>query len=313
MWCFLFLPYSSLCCAGQLLPTRCFLRFLPLSSMSAMVPYSFKTWAGLLGLQPEPITLRSPFFPRLSQAHDKMQFALEDNIWNKYSPLSVFKESWTYPLKDSSGCSRAFQSVLWNWSTHNNNMVQKHGINWMCWFPYVQNTKGPSVCHIHDDPCTKLLSLQTQAIYSSVTLRLQQLLNFLLGRPVYCFPLLFHLQSCSWEGWVSDGKEVGSDGSDRGMFMLDFHAVPLYPIENSPSPLHSKSCIKHLCVFGGKGWAALIFQLVHHVQLGGSDVLIPFYHPHWLRSPACLWSDRAVLAQLWCRNPYAGLNLFSFC
>lgn len=34
--------------------------------------------------------------------------------------------------------------------------------------------------------------------------------------------------------------------ADRGMFMLDFH---VYPMENSPSPLHSESCIKHLCVW----------------------------------------------------------------
>lgn len=80
---------------------------------------------------------------------------------------------------------------------------------------------------------------------------LQQLLNFHSGRPVYCFPLLFCLQSCPWEGWVSDGEEVGTDGSDRGMFILDVHVVPPYPTENSPSPLHSEGCTKHFCVFRG--------------------------------------------------------------
>lgn len=164
----------------------------------------------------------------------------------------------------------------------------------------------PSVCHNHDAGelvCIKLLSLQTQAFYSSVTLKLQQPLNFHLGRPVYCFPLLFHLQSCPWEEWVSDGEEVGSDGSDRGMFMLDFHVVPLYPMENGPSPLHSEGCIKRLCVFGGKGWVMPILPLARHVRLGGSDVVILFYHPHWLTSPACLWWDWAMLAQLCPGNP----------
>lgn len=52
------------------------------------------------------------------------------------------------------------------------NKVQKCGVNWTCWFPYVHNMEGPSVCHIHDTgelACIKLLSLQTQTFYSSVT------------------------------------------------------------------------------------------------------------------------------------------------
>lgn len=93
-----------------------------------MVPYSFKTWAWLLGLQSEPSVLRSPFSPPLSQAHDEMQFALKDNIWSKHSPLSNFKEAWMYSLKDSSGCSRTFQSVLWNWSTHTTTWSKNMGL-----------------------------------------------------------------------------------------------------------------------------------------------------------------------------------------
>ena len=64
-------------------------------------------------------------------------------------------------------------------------------------------------------------------LFAPVSLRLQQPLNFHLGRPVCCFPLLFHLQSCLWEGWVSDGEEVGSNGSDRNMFILEFCVVSL--------------------------------------------------------------------------------------
>lgn len=33
-------------------------------------------------------------------------------------PSEYFQEAWLYSLKDSSGCSRAFQSVHWNCSTH---------------------------------------------------------------------------------------------------------------------------------------------------------------------------------------------------
>lgn len=121
--------------------------------------------------------------------------------------------------------------------------------------PYVHNMDGPKVYHNHDVgelSCIRLLSLETQAFYSSVTLRLQQPLYFHLGRPAYYFSLLFQLQSCPWEGWVSAGEEVGSDSSDRCMFMLDFHVVPLYPVENSPYSLHSEGCIKCLCVLEGK-------------------------------------------------------------
>lgn len=243
-----------------------------------------------------------------------MQFALEDNIWSKHSPLSIFKEACMYPLKDSIGCSRAFQSVLWNGSTHTTTWSRNMGLIEYVGFHMPTTQRDPvsvicmmipvlSSCH-YRHKLNYLLQCHSEAPAAA---------QFLFGQACLCFPLLFHLQSCPWEGWVSDGEEVGSDGSDRGMFMLDFHVVPLYPMENRPSPLHSESCIKPLCVFGGKGWVVLVFQLVHHVQLGGSDVLIPFYHPHWLRSPACLWWDGAVLAQFWCRNPYAGLNHLSFC
>lgn len=159
--------------------------------------------------------------------------------------------------------------------------------------------------------CTVFLSLQTQGFHSSVTLRFQQLLNFHLGRPVYCFPLLFHLQCCPWEEWVSDGEEVGSDGSDRGMFMLDFHVVPLYPKENSTSPLHSEGYVKHLCVLGGKGWVVPILPLAHRVQLG--DRCIHSFLPLSLTRISCLplmGLSHLVSAVSW--EPFAGLDLL-FC
>ena len=58
--------------------------------------------------------------------------------------------------------------------------------------------------------------------------------------------------------------------------MLDF---PLYLMEKGPSVLYIEGCIKCLCVFGGKGSVVPILPLACHVRLGGSDVVIPFYHP----------------------------------
>jgi len=49
---------------------------------------------------------------------------------------------------------------------------QEHGVYWTCWFPYVHNVEGSSVCHIYhseDSACVKLLPLEMQASCSSIT------------------------------------------------------------------------------------------------------------------------------------------------
>lgn len=242
----------------------------------------------------------SPFFPPLFQDHAEMQQYLKQTFPSKYfqrgSEVLLERQQWLLQHLQASALEPVY--------THNN-QIQKHGVNQTCWFIYVHNMEGPSVYHNHDASelaCIKLLTLQTQVFYSSVTLRLQQLLTSHSDRPVYCFPPLSHLQPCQWEGWISDREEVGSNGPDRDMFLLDFHVVPLYLMENGPSPPHSEGHMKHLCVFGEKNWIVPILLLAHYVRLGGSDVVIPFYHPHWLRAPACLWWDWAVLAHLWPGN-----------
>lgn len=187
--------------------------------LSAMVPYGFKTWAWLLGLQSEPIIPKSPFYPSTIPGPWWNVICIGGKYLKQTFPTEYFQRGLDVLLERQQWLLQGFPVCPLELIYTHNNMDQKHGINWMCWFPYVYNTKGPSVCHIHDDPCIKLLSLQ--AVYSSVTLRLQQLLNFLLGRLVYCFPLLFHLQSCPWEGWVS--KWWGG-GGQRWLWQRDVYA-----------------------------------------------------------------------------------------
>lgn len=56
--------------------------------------------------------------------------------------------------------------------------------------------------------------------------------------------------------------------------------------------------------------AVLILPLAPCVQLGGSDAVIAFWSPHWLRPPTCVWWDQAILAVS--REPSAGLEFLLF-
>lgn len=70
----------------------------------------------------------SPFFPPLFQDHAEMQLALEDNIWSKHSPVSIFKEAQRYSLKDSSGSCSTFQPLHWSCSTHTTTRSRNMGL-----------------------------------------------------------------------------------------------------------------------------------------------------------------------------------------